>query len=167
VPFHGRDRLAGAGLAGGLRVVRRSLAVTGTIAEPSLVKMAYDTFFGQNPQQQAKNQIGSRRRIRIRRSIRESGCADYSERPDAGIADGVCRDADVIIRWRRDQSKEAANAQKKSSPTTRAATTPTKERRARRRRTGTRESGQQQAGDKSKRREAEDGKQDAQESERE
>ncbi len=60
VPFT-RSRFAypAAGLAlvaCGLFAVR--YAVTGTMSlEPSLVKMAYDTFFGNSPQQQAKNNI--------------------------------------------------------------------------------------------------------------
>ena len=97
VPFT-RSRFAwpAAGLAlvaCGLFAVR--YAVTGTMSmEPSLVKMAYDTFFGQNPQQQAKNNIRKQatgQEFAARSG--ESGCADYAERADAGVADGVGGDA--------------------------------------------------------------------------
>ena len=121
VPFT-RSRFAwpAAGLAlaaCGLFAVR--YAVTHTLSlQPSLVKMAYDTFFSTTPQQQAKNNLRKQPidpnnpNSRPRRSRR----AHSSQRSGARCAIAVGRDSGCQQRQRtQDQSKGAAQVQQKSS----------------------------------------------------
>jgi hypothetical protein len=117
VPFT-RSRLAwpAAGLAlvaCGLFAVR--YAVTGTMSmEPSLVKMAYDTFFGQNPQQQAKNQIRKQGNSPLDPGNPDAPTTQNEQMPDSQLES--VETPDVNNAMATDQSKEAAKADKKSSP---------------------------------------------------
>ena len=116
VPFT-RSRFAwpAAGLAlvaCGLFAVR--YAVTGTMSmEPSLVKMAYDTFFGTSPQQQAKNNI--RKNALDPNSPLDPGNPDapttqQEQTPDSQLE--TVETPDVNNSAAADQSKEAAKGQK-------------------------------------------------------
>jgi hypothetical protein len=118
VPFT-RSRFAwpAAGLAliaCGLFAVR--YAVTGTMSlEPSLVKMAYDTFFGNSPQQQAKNNI--RKSPIDPNSPLDQGNPDApttqnQQAPDSELQ--TVETPDVNNSAAADQSKEAAKGQKSS-----------------------------------------------------
>jgi len=119
VPFT-RSRFAwpAAGLAlvaGGLFAVR--YAVTGTMSlEPSLVKIAYDTFFGQGPQkQQAKNNI--RKNPIDPNSPLDQGNPDApttqsEQAPDSQLQ--TVETPDVNNSAAADQSKEAAKGEKSS-----------------------------------------------------
>jgi hypothetical protein len=117
VPFT-RSRFAwpAAGLAlvaCGLFAVR--YAVTGTMSmEPSLVKMAYDTFFGQNPQQQAKNQIRKQGNSPLDPGNPDAPTTQNEQVPDSQLES--VETPDVNNAMASDQSKEAAKADKKSSP---------------------------------------------------
>jgi hypothetical protein len=118
VPFT-RSRFAwpAAGLAlvaCGLFAVR--YAVTGTMSmEPSLVKMAYDTFFGSGPQQQAKNNI--RKAPIDPNSPLDPGNPDApttqnEQTPDSQLQ--TVETPDVNNSAAADQSKEAAKGEKSS-----------------------------------------------------
>jgi hypothetical protein len=118
VPFT-RSRFAwpAAGLAlvaCGLFAVR--YAVTGTMSmEPSLVKMAYDTFFGA-PQQQAKNNI--RKQAQDKNSPLDPGNPDAPTTQNEQVPDSQLESVetpDVNNAMASDQSKEAAKGEKKSS----------------------------------------------------
>jgi hypothetical protein len=117
VPFT-RSRFAwpAAGLAlvaCGLFAVR--YAVTGTMSmEPSLVKMAYDTFFGSNPQQQAKNQIRKQGNSPLDPGNPDAPTTQNEQVPDSQLES--VETPDVNNAMASDQSKEAAKADKKSSP---------------------------------------------------
>ncbi len=116
VPFT-RSRFAwpAAGLAlvaCGLFAVR--YAVTGTMSmEPSLVKMAYDTFFGTSPQQQAKNNI--RKNAIDPNSPLDPGNPDAPTTQNDQVPDSQMESVetpDVNNPGAPDQSKEAAKGQK-------------------------------------------------------
>jgi hypothetical protein len=118
VPFT-RSRFAwpAAGLAlvaCGLFAVR--YAVTGTMSlEPSLVKMAYDTFFGASPQKQAKNTI--RKNVIDPNSPLDPGNPDApttqnDQTPDSQLQ--TVETPDVNNSSAADQSKEAAKGEKSS-----------------------------------------------------
>ncbi len=118
VPFT-RSRFAwpAAGLAlvaCGLFAVR--YAVTGTMSmEPSLVKMAYDTFFGSNPQQQAKNNI--RKNPIDPNSPMDPGNPDAPTTQNDQVPESQMESVetpDVNNPGAPDQSKEAAKGQKSS-----------------------------------------------------
>lgn len=120
VPFT-RSRFAwpAAGLAMvafGLFAVR--YAVTGTMSmEPSLVKMAYDTFFGTSPQQQAKNNI---RKPNIdKNNPLDPGNPDAPTTQNDQVPESQMQSIetpDVNNASAPDQSKSAAQVQQKSSP---------------------------------------------------
>jgi hypothetical protein len=119
VPFT-RSRFAwpAAGLAlvaCGLFAVR--YAVTGTMSmEPSLVKMAYDTFFGSGPQkQQAKND--SRKSSIDRNSPMDPGNPDAPTTQNEQVPDSQLQTVetpDVNNSAAADQSKEGAKGEKSS-----------------------------------------------------
>jgi hypothetical protein len=118
VPFT-RSRFAwpAAGLAlvaCGLFAVR--YAVTGTMSlEPSLVKMAYDTFFGNSPQQQAKNNI--RKSPTDPNSPLEAGNPDAPTTQNDQVPESQMESVetpDVNNSAAADQSKEAAKGEKTS-----------------------------------------------------
>jgi hypothetical protein len=118
VPFT-RSRFAwpAAGLllvACGLFAVR--YAVTGTMSlEPSLVKMAYDTFFGNSPQQKAKNTI--RKNPIDPNSPLDPGNPDAPTTQNDQVPDSQMESVetpDVNNSAAADQSKEAAKGQKTS-----------------------------------------------------
>lgn len=118
VPFT-RSRFAwpAAGLAlvaCGLFAVR--YAVTGTMSmEPSLVKMAYDTFFGNGPQQQAKNNI--RKQAVDPNSPLDPGNPDAPTTQNDQVPESQLESIetpDVNNSAAPDQSKEAAKGQKTS-----------------------------------------------------
>jgi hypothetical protein len=119
VPFT-RSRFAwpAAGLAlvaCGLFAVR--YAVTGTMSlEPSLVKMAYDTFFGNGPaQQQAKNNI--RKNAIDPNSPLDPGNPDAPTTQNDQVPDSELQTVetpDVNNSSAADQSKEAAKGEKSS-----------------------------------------------------
>lgn len=119
VPFT-RSRFAwpAAGLAlvaCGLFAVR--YAVTGTMSlEPSLVKMAYDTFFGSGPQkQQAKNNI--RKSAIDPNSPLDPGNPDAPTTQNDQVPDSQMESVetpDVNNSAAADQSKEAAKGEKSS-----------------------------------------------------
>lgn len=120
VPFT-RSRFAwpAAGLAlvaCGLFAVR--YAVTGTMSlEPSLVKMAYDTFFGNTPQQQAKNNL--RKPPIDKNNPLDPGNPDSPTTQNEQVPDSQLESVetpDVNNALASDQSKESAKADKKSSP---------------------------------------------------
>jgi hypothetical protein len=119
VPFT-RSRFAwpAAGLilvACGLFAVR--YAVTGTMSlQPSLVKMAYDTFFGSGPQQQAKN--ATRKPPIDKNNPLDPGNPDSPTTQNDQVPDSQLESVetpDVNNAMAADQSKEAAKGQKKSS----------------------------------------------------
>jgi hypothetical protein len=116
VPFT-RSRFAwpAAGLAlvaCGLFAVR--YAVTHSMSmEPSLVKMAYDTFFGNSPQQQAKNNI--RKSAIDPNSPLDPGNPDAPTTQNEQVPDSPIESVetpDVNNSAAADQSKEAAKGQK-------------------------------------------------------
>jgi hypothetical protein len=120
VPFT-RSRFAwpAAGLAlvaCGLFAVR--YAVTGTMSmEPSLVKMAYDTFFGSGPQQQAKN--NARKPQTDKNNPLDPGNPDAQTTQNDQMPDSQMESIespDINNASAPDQSKSAAQAQQKSSP---------------------------------------------------
>lgn len=118
VPFtRSRFSWPAAGLtlvACGLFAVR--YAVTGTMSmEPSLVKMAYDTFFGNGPQQQAKNNI--RKQAVDPNSPLDPGNPDAPTTQNDQVPESQLESIetpDVNNSAAPDQSKEAANGQKTS-----------------------------------------------------
>jgi hypothetical protein len=118
VPFT-RSRFAwpAAGLAliaCGLFAVR--YAVTGTMSmEPSLVKMAYDTFFGNSPKQEAKNNI--RKQATDPNNPLDPGNPDAPTTQNDQVPDSQMESVetpDVNNPAAPDQSKEAAKGQKTS-----------------------------------------------------
>jgi hypothetical protein len=102
-------------VAGGLFAVR--YAVTGTMSmQPSLVKMAYDTFFGTTPQQQAKN---NKKPQVDRNNSTDPGAPDAQTTqnelmPDSQIQSAEAPDENGATS--PDQSKSAAKADQKSPP---------------------------------------------------
>ncbi len=103
-------------VACGLFAVR--YAVTGSMSlEPSLVKMAYDTFFGSGPQQQAKNKI---RNPQIdKNNPLDPGNPDAQTTQSDQMPDSQMESIetpDVSNASAADQSKSAAQVQQKSSP---------------------------------------------------
>lgn len=118
VPFtRSRFLIPAAGLtlvALGLFAVR--YAVTGTMSlEPSLVKMAYDTFFGSGPQQQAKNSI--RKNATDKNNPLDPGNPDAPTTENEQAPDSPMESfetPDVNNPAAADQSKSAANGQKTS-----------------------------------------------------
>jgi hypothetical protein len=120
VPFT-RSRFAwpAAGLAlvaCGLFAVR--YAVTGTMSlEPSLVKIAYDTFFGNGPQQQAKNNI--RKAPIDRNNPMDPGNPDSPTAQNDQVPESQMESVetpDINNTMATDESKGAAKVQQKSSP---------------------------------------------------
>ena len=118
VPFT-RSRFAwpAAGLAlvaCGLFAVR--YAVTGTMSmEPSLVKMAYDTFFGGT--EQAKNNL--RKQAQDKNSPLDPGNPDAPTTQNEQVPDSQLESVetpDVNNAMAADESKEGAKADRKSSP---------------------------------------------------
>jgi hypothetical protein len=118
VPFT-RSRFAWP--AAGLALVACGLfafryAVTGTMSlEPSLVKMAYDTFFG-TTQQQAKNNI--RKQAQDKNSPLDPGNPDAPTTQNEQVPDSQLESVetpDVNNAMAADQSKESAKVDKKSS----------------------------------------------------
>jgi len=117
VPFtRSRYLIPAAGLtlvALGLFAVR--YAVTGTMSlEPSLVKMAYDTFFGSGPQQQAKHNI---RNASADKNTLDPGNPDAPTTENDQVPDSQMQSfetPDVNNPAAADQSKSAAKGQKTS-----------------------------------------------------
>jgi len=162
VPFT-RSRFAWP--AAGLALVACGLfgvryAVTGTMSlEPSLVKMAYDTFFG-TTQQQAKNNI---RKPQIdKNNPLDPGNPDAPTTQDEQVPDSQLESVetpDVNNAMASDQSKEAAKADKKTSPDDQGGDNADKGEKGEQASNG--DDGNQDKGDKSKDGKQKEGKQDA------
>lgn len=163
VPFT-RSRFAWP--AAGLALVACGLfgvryAVTGTMSlEPSLVKMAYDTFFGSAPQQATNN---LRKPQQDKNNPLDPGNPDAPTTENEQVPDSQLESVetpDVNNAMAQDQSKEAAKVDKKSSPDDQAGENSEKGEKGEQA-SNNDDGNQDKQGDKSKDGKQKDGKQDA------